>query len=198
MGGMHTWIWGVKYPGFADALVPMASQPTEMASRNWMMRRLIIDTIRNDPAWNNGNYTTQPPGLRGALEMLYIMGTAPLVQHSQAPTRDKADTVIRAYLDGRMKSTDANDFIYQFDASREYDPSSHLQQVTAPALYINSADDFVNPPELGLAEKYAAQMPNTKFILLPISPDTRGHGTHSLPRIWGGYLAEFLGKLKER
>ena len=198
MGCMQAWVWGYMYPTFMDGLAPLACVPAQIAGRNRMIRTIAMDHIRNDPTWNGGNYTEQPPGLRGAMEMLYIMGTAPLLQHTQAPTRDKADEVIRAYLDGRMKSTDANDFLYQFDSSRDYDPSSHLAQISAPALYINSADDFVNPPELGLAEKYAAMMANTKFILLPISPDTRGHGTHSLPKIWGADLSHFIAKLKER
>ena len=120
------------------------------------------------------------------------------MQQSQAPTREKADSVIRAYLANRMRTTDANDFLYQFDASRDYDPSSRLGEITAPALFINSADDQVNPPELGLAEHFAARMPKTRFILLPITPETRGHGTHSQPRLWRQYLAEFLGQLPER
>ena len=198
MGCMHAWMWGYKYPDFMDGLAPLACVPAQIAGRNRMIRTIAMDNIRNDPAWKGGEYTEPPPGLRGALQMLYIMGTAPLVQHAQAPTRDKADSVIRSYLDGRMRTTDANDFLYQFDSSRDYDPSPHLAKIVAPALYINSADDFVNPPELGLAEKYAAMMPNTRFILLPVSPDTRGHGTHSLPRVWGGYLREFLASLKER
>lgn len=198
MGCMQAWVWGYEYPTFMDGLAPLACVPAQIAGRNRMIRTMAMDNIRNDPGYNGGNYTKPPEGLRGALQMLYIMGTAPLLQHTQAPTRDKADSVIRAYLDGRMRSTDANDFLYQFDSSRDYDPSPHLAKIVAPALYINSADDFVNPPELGLAEKYSAQMPNTKFILLPITPDTRGHGTHSIPKIWGGYLSEFLSKLKER
>jgi homoserine O-acetyltransferase len=157
-----------------------------------------MDAIRDDPSWNGGNYTATPPGLKAAQMMLYIMSSAPLVQQRQAPTRDAADSVIRAYLDSRMRSTDANDFLYQFDASRDYDPSAKLDRITAPALYINSADDQVNPPELRLAEMYAAKIPGTKFILLPISDQTRGHGTHSLPGVWGGYLREFLATLAER
>lgn len=198
MGCMQAWVWGYQYPAFMDGLAPLACVPAQIAGRNRMVRTIATDDIRNDPAWQNGNYTTQPPGLRGALAMLYIMGTAPLVQHAQAPTRDKADSVIRAYLDGRMRATDANDFLYQFDSSRDYDPSPFLSRIVAPALYINSADDFVNPPELGLAEKYAAQMPGTKFVLIPIGPDTRGHGTHSLPKVWGSYLTDFMRTLKQR
>jgi homoserine O-acetyltransferase len=196
MGCMHAWVWGYQYPAFMDGLAPYACVPAPIAGRNRMIRTMAMDNIRHDPAWKGGEYTSQPPGLRGALQMLYIMGTAPLVQHMQAPTRDEADSVIRGNLDGRMRTTDANDFLYQFDASRDYDPSPHLARIVAPALYINSADDFVNPPELGLAEKYAAMMPKTRFILLPITPDTRGHGTHSLPKVWGNHLREFMAALE--
>lgn len=198
MGCMHGWVWGYTYPTFMDGLAPLACVPQQIAGRNRMVRTMAMDFIRNDPAWKGGDYTTQPPGLRAAMGMLYLMSSAPLVQQGQAPTRDRADSVIRSYLDGRMQVTDANDFLYQFDASRDYDPSPHLAKITAPALFINSADDFVNPPELGLAERYAKQMPKTQFIMLPISPDTRGHGTHSLPKVWGQYLATFLGALPER
>ena len=198
MGCMHGWVWGYNYPSFMDGLAPFACVPSQIAGRNRMIRTMAMDAIRNDPAWQDGDYTTQPPGLRSAQMMLYIMSSAPLVQQAQAPTRDKADSVIRAYLDGRMRVTDANDFLYQFDASRDYDPSKRVQEITAPALFINSADDQVNPPELGLAEQFAKQMPKTRFILLPITAETRGHGTHSLPRVWGKYLAEFLATLPER
>jgi len=198
MGCMHGWVWGYTYPDFMDGLAPFACVPTQIAGRNRMIRTMAMDAIRNDPAWQGGNYSVQPPGLRAAQMMLYIMSSAPLVQQAQAPTRDKADSVIRAYLDARMRLTDANDFLYQFDASRDYDPSSHLSRISAPALFINSADDQVNPPELGLAESVAKQMPKTRFIMLPITAETRGHGTHSLPRIWGGYLREFLSSLPQR
>lgn len=198
MGCMHGWVWGYTYPTFMDGLAPFACVPAQIAGRNRMIRTMAMDAIRNDPAWNGGNYTSQPPGLRASQMMLYMMSSAPLVQQAQAPTRDKADSVIRAYLDARVRSTDANDFLYQFDASRDYDPSPHLAKISAPALFINSADDQVNPPELGLAEAFAKQMPKTRFIMLPITADTRGHGTHSLPRIWGGYLREFLSTLPER
>ena len=198
MGCMHGWVWGYTYPTFMDGLAPFACVPAQIAGRNRMIRTMAMDAIRNDPAWMQGKYVAQPPGLRAAQMMLYIMSSAPLVQQTQAPTRDKADSVIRAYLDARMASTDANDFLYQFDSSRDYDPSSRLAQIGAPALFINSADDQVNPPELGLAERLAAQMSRTRFILLPITAETRGHGTHSLPRVWGTYLAEFLASLPPR
>ncbi len=198
MGCMHGWVWGATYPDFMDGLAPYACVPAQIAGRNRMIRTMAMDAIRHDPAWQGGDYKTPPPGLRAAQMMLYIMSSAPLVQQQQAPTRDKADSVIRAYLDARMATTDANDFLYQFDASRDYDPSATLARITAPALFINSADDQVNPPELGMAERYAAMMPRTKFILLPITPDTRGHGTHSAPKVWGAYLSQFLGSLPQR
>jgi homoserine O-acetyltransferase len=198
MGCMHAWVWGEVHADFMDGLAPFACVPSQIAGRNRMIRTMAMDAIRSDPQWNSGNYTTQPPGLRAAQMMLYIMSSAPLVQQKQAPTRDAADSVIRAYLDERMRTTDANDFLYQFDASRDYDPSSRIDRITAPALYINSSDDQVNPPELKLAEGFAARMPKTRFMLLPITDETRGHGTHSLPAVWGGYLREFLGTLPER
>ncbi len=198
MGCMHGWVWGYTYPQFMDGLAPLACVPGPIVGRNRMIRTMAMDAIRNDPAWKDGEYTSAPPGLRAAQMMLFIMSSAPLVQHAQGPTREKADSVIRAYLDGRMATTDANDFLYQFNASRDYDPSPQLSRITAPALYMNSADDEVNPPELGVAERYAAMMPRTKFILLPITPDTRGHGTHTVPKVWGGYLSDFLAALPQR
>ena len=181
-----------------DGLAPFACVPSQIAGRNRMMRTMAMDAIRSDPMWNSGNYTSQPSGLRVASMMLYMMGSAPLVQQRIAATRDAADSVIRAYLDDRMRTSDANDFLYQFDASRDYDPSPFLAKITAPALYINSADDQVNPPELGMAEKFAAKIVHAKFIMVPISEQTRGHGTHSLPLVWGGFLQDFLTTLVER
>lgn len=198
MGCMHGWVWGHSYPAFMDGLAPFACVPAQIAGRNRMIRTMAMDAITTDPEWKGGEYSTQPRGLRSALMMLYIMSSAPLVQQAQAPTRDKADSVIRAFLDARMRNTDANDFLYQFASSRDYDPSPHLSKIEAPALFINSADDQVNPPELGMAERLAAQMPKTTFIMLPITPDTRGHGTHSLPKVWGSHLARFLSTLPER
>jgi homoserine O-acetyltransferase len=198
MGCMHGWVWGYTHPDFMDGLAPFACVPSQIAGRNRMIRTMAMDAIRTDPTYNNGNYTTQPAGLRTASMMLYIMGSAPLLQQTQAPTRDKADSVIRAYLDQRMKVSDANDFVYQFDASRDYDPSPFLAKITAPALAINSADDQVNPPELGLAESLTAKIAHAKFVMLPITTQTRGHGTHSLPTVWGGHLRDFLATLAER
>jgi homoserine O-acetyltransferase len=198
MGCMHAWIYGYMYPTFADGLVPLACLPTQLAGRNRMIRTMIMDDITESPDYNGGEYTTQPHGLRAAIGQLYIMTSAPLVQQKLAPTRDKADTVIRNYINNAMKTTDANDMVYYFAASRTYDPSSHLAQVSAPVLAINSADDFVNPPELGIEEKLITQVKNAKFVLVPISDQTHGHGTHSLPAVWDSHLKDFLATLPER
>ena len=196
MGCMHAFTWGWMYPGFSDALAPMACAPTQIAGRNRMMRTMAMDAIRLDPEWKGGEYTTSPrAGLRSAMQILYLMGSAPLVQHRLAPTRDAADSVIRAYLDARIAGTDANDFLFQFDASSDYDPSFHLSEIRVPVLHINSADDEVNPPELGLVERLNGRMPYARYILLPVNDQTRGHGTHSQPALWGEALRDFLGTL---
>ncbi|MDB4873948.1 MAG: hypothetical protein JWM41_394 [Gemmatimonadetes bacterium] len=198
MGCMHAWVWGERYPAFADGLVPLACAPTQIAGRNRMIRTMIMDLIRNDPGYNGGDYTTQPAGLRPAMGMLFLMTSAPKVQQKSSPTRDQADAQIRNYLDQNVKSHDANDVVYAFDASRTYDPSPDLEKITAPVLAINSADDFVNPPELGLMEQLMPRVSRGKYILLPITDQTRGHGTHSLPAVWKGYLADFLQQLPQR
>lgn len=196
MGCMHSWVWGETYPDFMDGLVPLACLPVQIAGRNRMMRKLAIDAITSDPAWDNGEYKTEPlQGLRGALEMLWVMGTAPLYLQKTYPTRDAAEKFIEDYVATRLKSSDANDFIYQFDSSRNYDPSGKLGQIKAQVLYINSADDMINPPELGIAEQKIKEVPHGRFILLPISDQTRGHGTHSLPAIWQEYLKGLLNSL---
>lgn len=198
MGCMHAWIWLERYPEFMDGAVPLACAPTAIVGRNRMMRRMILDFIRDDPEWKNGDYTTQPRGLRAAQGILFMMTSAPLVQQRQAPTREAADSIIRRYVDSRAAATDANDMLYYFDASRNYDPSGRLSAITAPVLAINSADDLVNPPELGLMERLMPQVKHGRYVLIPTSSETRGHGTHSMPTVWGGYLKEFLAALPER
>jgi homoserine O-acetyltransferase len=199
MGAMHTWVWGETYPDFADGLVPLASAPTQIAGRNRIMRKMIIDSIRSDPAWKNGEYTEQPrDGLIGALNLLMMMTSSPLQWHKQAPTRDAADAWYENQIKTRLAATDANDMLYQFDASRDYDPSPNLKKIAAPLLAINSADDVVNPPELGLMEKLMPRVKHGKYILIPTGPETRGHGTHSIPAIWGRYLQEFLETLNNQ
>lgn len=196
MGCMHAWVWGERYADFADALVPLACAPTAIAGRNRMIRKLIIEAITGDPEWKSGDYS-QPPlrGMRAAMGSLFVMTSAPLVQHRQAPTRAQADSSILAYIDRQSRALDANDVIYAFEASREYDPSSKLATITVPVLAINSADDFVNPPELGLMEKLMPRVRNGRYVLIPTSDATRGHGTHSQPAVWHQHLAEFLRTL---
>jgi homoserine O-acetyltransferase len=198
MGCMHSWIWVERFSDFMDGAVPLACMPTAIAGRNRMMRRLIMDFIRDDPDWKNGDYTTPLRGMRAAQGMLFIMTSAPMVQHRQGPTRDQADSLIRRFVDSRAAATDANDMLYYFDASSDYDPSGHLWEITSPVLAINSADDAVNPPEVGLMEQLMPQVKRGKYILIPTSEKTRGHGTHSLPAVWGQYLKEFLDGLPER
>ncbi len=195
MGGMHSWVFAQRYPDFVDAVIPLASVPTQIAGRNRMIRRMVMDNIRTDPTYRGGEYTSPPPGLRGALQLLYMMSSAPLVQQREAPTRDAADSVITRWLEARMKSTDANDFLYAFDASRNYNPEPMLERITAPVLAINSMDDQVNPPELGLMERLMPRVARGTYVNLPITSLTRGHGTHTVAAIWKERFAEFVRTL---
>jgi len=198
MGGMQTWVWGEMYPDFMDALMPLASNPVEIAGRNRMMRRMLMDSIRNDPAWNNGEYKTQPQqGLIAAENILLLMGSAPLQWQKQAPTRDAADKFYEDRVKAAVARADANDMLYQFDASREYNPSTQLETIKAPLAAINSADDLINPPELGLMEQNIKRVKRGRYVLIPISDQTRGHGTHSLPAIWQQYLRALLDESKQ-
>jgi homoserine O-acetyltransferase len=196
MGAMHTWMWGYMYPQFADGLVPLASNPVEIAGRNRVWRKLLVDAIVNDPTWNNGNYTEPPRGMASAMGFLLMATSVPLQWQKQFPTRAAADKWLDDQIASRIKTTDANDMIYYFRASEDYDPSTHLDQITAPLLAINSADDFVNPPELPMMRDLIAKVKHGRFVLIPISDQTRGHGTHSLPAIWGDELERFLRDLK--
>jgi homoserine O-acetyltransferase len=192
MGAMHTWMWGEMYPDFMDALMPLASQPVEIAGRNRMMRKMMINAIERDPEWKGGEYTKEPMnGLLDAYYMQTMMSSIPLYWQKQYPTREAADK----YVDGiaaRAARLDANDMIYQFDSSRFYNPEPGLGKIAAPLYAVNSADDQVNPPELGIGEREIKKVKRGRFILIPTSDETRGHGTHSLPAIWGKYLEELL------
>jgi homoserine O-acetyltransferase len=193
MGCMQTFVWGETYPGFADALMPLACLPVPIAGRNRMMRYMAIQAIKLDPAWMNGEYTAEPiQGLRNANELLLIMGSSPLQMQKQAPTRELAEQYVDRYLDRVDASTDANDLIFYANASRNYDPSPHLDRITVPVMWINSADDYINPPELGIAEKMVTRMPHARFVLIPISDATRGHGTHTVASVWESYLVELM------
>ena len=193
MGGMHVWVWGETYPGFMDALVPMASQPTAMASRNWMMRRMLLESVRQDPAYDNGNYTAQPPSLRLANVFMGI-GTSggTLGYQALAPTREKADKLVEERL-AAPPPADANDYLYQWDASRDLDAAPGLERISAALLAINSADDERNPPESGLTVEALKRVKNGHLLLIPASADTRGHGTTAMAKFWARQLADFLG-----
>jgi homoserine O-acetyltransferase len=193
MGCMQSFVWGETYPGFADALAPFACLPVQIAGRNRMMRYMAIQAIKQDPAWMDGEYKTEPKqGLNNANELTFIMGSSPLQLQKNAPTRQKAEEYIDKNLARTDANSDANDMIFYFNASRNYDPSPNLERITVPVLWINSADDYINPPELGIAEKMVKRMSNARFILLPISDETRGHGTHTMAAVWKDYLAEFM------
>ncbi len=198
MGGMHAWVWGEKYPDFMDGLVPLASVPTQIAGRNRVMRKMILEDIRNDPEWKNGNYDRQPRGLAAAVQILLLMTSSPLQWHKAAPTREAADRFLEEQMRTRLSSADANDFLYAVEASRDYDPSPDLEKIKVPVLAINSADDVVNPPELGLMEKLIARVPKGRYVLIPTGPETRGHGTHSWPALWQQHLKTFLSDLEQR
>ncbi len=194
MGGMHSWLWAEQHPDFIDAAMPLASQPVEIAGRNRMMRRMIMDAIRTDPEWNKGEYKQQPHGLAAALDILLIMGSAPLKMQKDEPTRDQADTYLENFVMAQTKTTDANDMLYYFDASRNYNPEPQLEKITAPLMAVNSADDQINPPELKIIDRDIQRVKNGQYVLLPITDQTRGHGTHSWPAIWGDHLADLLQK----
>jgi homoserine O-acetyltransferase/O-succinyltransferase len=191
-GGMQTWVWGVTYPDFMDALVPLASQPVEVAGRNWITRRMLIDAIRNDPEWNGGNYTKQPRSLQTA-QMYFSMATSGGTQalYKAAPTREKADQLINQRL-AQTSSADANDVIYQYEASRGYNPAPKLESIKARLLAINSADDERNPPELGILEREIKRVKQGRYVLIPASEETRGHGTTGMAKFWKHHLAELL------
>jgi homoserine O-acetyltransferase len=193
MGCMQGFVWGETYSDFMDALAPFACLPVEIAGRNRMMRYMAIQDIKLDPAYQGGEYKTEPQdGLRGANEVLLVMGSAPLVMQKSAPTREKAEEYVDKYLARTMANTDANNMIFYLNASRNYNPEPRLESIKVPVLWINSADDYINPPELGIAEREVKNIPHGRFILLPIGDQTRGHGTHTSAAVWKDYLAAFM------
>jgi len=194
MGCMHSFVWAETYPDFMDALMPMACLPVQIAGRNRVWRKMLMDAIRKDPAWNGGEYKDEPKeALRSAEDLLVIAGSAPLQMQKTLPTRDAADK----YMEDSEKtaaSLDANDLLYQVNASRNYDPSPQLEKITAPMMWINSADDFINPPELGIAQRESKLLKDATFVLIPISDQTHGHGTHTWAIVWQSYLKQLLDK----
>ena len=198
MGCMHAWMWGEAYPDFVDALMPLACLPVPIAGRNRMFREMIMDAIRQDPSWNDGNYTAPPPGMKTALDILMIMTSSPRQMQKSYPTRELADSAYHAFIAARFPFTDANDFLYAFDASRTYDPSAKLGVIRVPVMAVNSADDQVNPPELGVMEVEIKKVPKGKYVLIPTSDRTHGHGTHTLAAVWEGYLKQLLAESERR
>ena len=193
MGCMHAFVWGETYPESMDALMPLACLPVQIAGRNRVWRKTVMDAIREDPEWKSGEYATEPrQGLRTALDLLLIAGSAPLPMQKSYPTRDAADKYLDEYFATRLPAMDANDLLYAVNASRNYDPSPKLETIRVPMMWINSADDFINPPELGIAEREAKRIKNARFVLIPTSEQTHGHGTHTWAAVWKNYLAELL------
>src|SRR5438270_2460525 len=192
MGGMQTWLWGERYPDFMDALMPLASLPTQISGRNRVWRRIVIDAIRNDPDWRGGDYTAEPPSLRTAAAMLFLMGSNPMLRQQQMPTLARSDSTLDAAVALSMKTEDANDLLYQVEASRDYNPGPDLEKIRAPLVAVNSADDLINPPELGILEREIKRVPRGRAVVLPTSPETRGHGTHTIAAIWKQYLSDLL------
>jgi homoserine O-acetyltransferase len=194
MGGMHAWLWGERYPTFMDALMPLASLPTQISGRNRVWRRVVIDAIRSDPEWRGGNYSTQPQSLRIAQEMLYLMSSNPVLRQRDLPTLAKSDAGLDSSIAAALKTTDANDVLYQVEASRDYDPGPDLEKIRALLFAVNSADDLINPPELGILEQEIKHVAKGRAVVIPLSPETRGHGTHTIAAVWKRYLEELLAR----
>jgi homoserine O-acetyltransferase/O-succinyltransferase len=192
MGGMHTWLWGETHPEFMDVLLPLASLPTQISGRNRAWRRVIIDAIRGDPAWNGGEYKAQPPSLRTAAEMLWFMSSNPTVRQNEAPSLAKTDEVLDKFVAEHFKTDDANDVLYALEASHDYDPGPELAKIRAPLLAINSADDLINPSELGILEREIKRVPHGRTLIIPLSEKTRGHGSHTIAALWKDDLVRLL------
>jgi homoserine O-acetyltransferase/O-succinyltransferase len=197
MGGMHTWLWGERYPDAVDALLPLASLPTGISGRNRVWRRIVCDAIRTDPRWKGGDYTAQPHGLRTAAQMLFFMSSNPVQRQREAPTLEQADRLLDEYVTHALPTMDANDVLYAVDSSRDYDPGPGLETIRAPLLAINFADDLINPPELGILEREIRRVPRGKALVIPRGENTRGHGTHTLAAVWKEHLVDLL-KTSER
>jgi homoserine O-acetyltransferase/O-succinyltransferase len=193
MGCMHTFMWGETFPDFMDALMPLACLPVQIAGRNRLWRGLLIEAIRKDPQWQQGEYASEPAGaLRAAAGLLMIAGSAPIQMQLTLPTRDAADQFLDKFIERELDGLDANDLLYQVSASRDYDPSAGLEKIKAPLTQVNSGDDFINPPELGIAEREIKRVKGGRFVLLPASDQTHGHGSHTWAVLWQQYLAQLL------
>ncbi len=192
MGGMHTWLWGEMHPEFMDALMPLASLPTQISGRNRAWRRIIIDAIRKSPTWKGGDYISQPMSLRTAAEILWFMSSNPVLRQKEAPTLTKTDEALDKFVADYMETADTNDVLYALEASRDYDPGPNLEKIRAPLLAINSTDDLINPPELGILEREIKRVPHGRAIVIPFSDKTHGHGSHTTAALWKDELAKLL------
>ena len=192
MGGMQSWLWGEVHPDFMDALMPLASLPTQISGRNRAWRRMVIDAIRNDPEWKGGDYSAQPQSLRTAAEMLWLMSSNPILRQKEAPDLKKTDEVVDKFVADHLKTDDANDVLYALDASRDYDPGPGLEKIRAPLLAINFADDLINPPELGILEREIKRVAKGRAVVIPLSDKTRGHGSHTVAALWKNELERLL------
>lgn len=192
MGGMQSWVWGEQFPDFMDALMPLASVPTQISGRNRVWRRLIIDAIRNDPGWENGEYKTQPKSLRTVQQMIWLVGSNAARRYEAAPTLADADRVMEAAIASSLRTADANDILYQYESSKDYDPAPGLEKIKAVLLAVNTADDIVNPPEIGTFEALTKRVKNGRAVMIPFSEKTSGHGTHTVAAVWKNYLEELL------
>jgi homoserine O-acetyltransferase len=193
MGCMHSWVWAEAYPSFMDAVMPLACLPVQIAGRNRMWRKMVIDAIRDDPDWKNGEYAAEPrAAMQTAADLMLIAGSAPIPMQKEYPTREAAEKYLAESVKRITAALDANDAIYAFDASRNYDPSPMLEKITAPVMFVNSADDFINPPELAIAEREIKRVKRGQFVLIPASEHTHGHGTHTWAAIWQQYLKKLL------
>ena len=192
MGGMHTWLWGERYPDFMDGLMPLASLPAQISGRNRAWRRTVIDAIRHDPEWKNGEYATQPQSLRTAAQLLWLMGSNPVLRQKSAPTLAQADEELDAYVANYFKTGDANDILFALESSRDYDPGPGLARIVAPLVAVNSADDLINPPELGILERDIKKVTKGRAVMIPLSDRTAGHGTHTLAALWKAELERLL------
>jgi homoserine O-acetyltransferase len=197
MGGMHTWVWGEQHPEFMDALMPLASLPMQIAGRNRVWRRLVIDAIRQDPEWQGGDYHQQPQSLRTMAQMLYFMSSNPVLRQAEAPTLAKTDEALDTFVANYFKIGDANDVLYALEASHDYDPNPGLEKIQAPLLAINSADDLINPPELGILEREIKRVAHGRAIVLPLSDQTRGHGSHTIAKLWKAELVRLLAETEK-
>ena len=192
MGGMHSWLWGEMHPDFMDALMPLASVPVQIAGRNRAWRKLSIDAIRNDPGWNGGEYLSPPAGMRTMVETLWLMSSNPVLRQKDAPTLVKSDEVVDKYVADTMRTLDTNDALYALEASEDYDPSPNLEKISAQLLAVNSADDLINPPELGILEREIKRVPRGRAIVIPFGDATRGHGSHTVAPLWKDELIKLL------